>query len=265
VYEFQSILSARTAIGFDENGRIILVVVDGKTKQRGVDLNELADILISQFKVVNAINLDGGGSSTLTLGGDVINIPSDECDRDCPKVGQCFRATCERAITSIVCFHDMEVPSPGGEVNDTNSTNTCNCTVVVHVNATSPSECNNSANSSIYAGALVTADCTHSVVVSSATSASVVLFLTSLCYVCMWCRSKSRASQSQSNSNQARDRMRTSEEAPLSHEINFEEEDDEVELEGHLSPRLHSLSPNRKPKHKHKSEEDEVLDLINQY
>ena len=42
-----------------------------------VDLHEFADLLISS-DVVNAINLDGGGSVSVFLNGTPINYPGDE-------------------------------------------------------------------------------------------------------------------------------------------------------------------------------------------
>lgn len=44
---------------------------DGKSWERGIDLYDMADFLVSQG-VVNAINLDGGGSMTSVMGGDIL-------------------------------------------------------------------------------------------------------------------------------------------------------------------------------------------------
>ncbi len=74
----------RTAIGYSKNGRFLyLVVVDGRQPlySEGVTLAELADLMISlgaQF----AMNLDGGGSSTMVVEGRdgqprVLNSPID--------------------------------------------------------------------------------------------------------------------------------------------------------------------------------------------
>lgn len=49
----------------------MLVQADGKSWERGLDLYEMADFLVSQG-VVNAINLDGGGSMTSVMGGDIL-------------------------------------------------------------------------------------------------------------------------------------------------------------------------------------------------
>ncbi len=68
----------RTAVGISRDGStIILVVVDGRTKKSiGVTLPELADLML-KFGAYNAINLDGGGSSTMAIMGKVVNSPSD--------------------------------------------------------------------------------------------------------------------------------------------------------------------------------------------
>lgn len=67
----------RTLLCTTEND-ILFVAVDGRsTKADGMNLIEAQDFLIG-LGVVDAINLDGGGSTTLWIKGDgVINNPSD--------------------------------------------------------------------------------------------------------------------------------------------------------------------------------------------
>lgn len=66
----------RTAAGVTEDGDVLLLVVDGRQPaSRGVDLNELASILL-RLGAVEALNLDGGGSSTFYAGGAVLNRPA---------------------------------------------------------------------------------------------------------------------------------------------------------------------------------------------
>ena len=66
----------RTAAGITENGGLLLLVVDGRqTQSRGVDLDELARIMID-LGAVEALNLDGGGSSTLVVNGVLVNRPT---------------------------------------------------------------------------------------------------------------------------------------------------------------------------------------------
>ena len=65
----------RSAIGYKKNGDVIMMVVDGRqVDSRGVYLKELATLL-SQFDCVEAVNLDGGGSSSLVVNGKLINKP----------------------------------------------------------------------------------------------------------------------------------------------------------------------------------------------
>ena len=65
----------RSAIGYNDNGDVIMMVVDGRqVDSRGVYLKELA-LLMSQFKCVEALNLDGGGSSALYVEGNLVNRP----------------------------------------------------------------------------------------------------------------------------------------------------------------------------------------------
>ena len=76
---FASSRHPRTAVGFDAEARVLwLVVVDGRQApySEGMSLPELADLFVS-LGVGDALNLDGGGSSTMTLGERVANRPSD--------------------------------------------------------------------------------------------------------------------------------------------------------------------------------------------
>jgi hypothetical protein len=58
------------------DGKIIFATVEGLPgKSSGVSLNTLAQILL-RYGVVNAINLDGGGSTTMAVNGVTVNYPS---------------------------------------------------------------------------------------------------------------------------------------------------------------------------------------------
>jgi hypothetical protein len=71
----------RTAAGVTATGELLLVTVDGRQWiSRGVTLNEMAQIMKS-FGAVDAINLDGGGSTTLSIKGIVSNSPSEGKER----------------------------------------------------------------------------------------------------------------------------------------------------------------------------------------
>lgn len=68
----------RTAIGVRNDGRLVIVTVDGRRpgKSVGMTVDELAQ-LVAGLACVEAVNLDGGGSTTMVVGGKVVNLPSD--------------------------------------------------------------------------------------------------------------------------------------------------------------------------------------------
>jgi exopolysaccharide biosynthesis protein len=72
----------RTALGVDAKGNILLATVDGRQPgySAGMTLRELARTL-DELGAQEAINLDGGGSTTMALKGDVVNKPSDGRER----------------------------------------------------------------------------------------------------------------------------------------------------------------------------------------
>lgn len=68
----------RSAIASMADGRVLLLVVDGRQPELsvGMSLDELARVLI-ELGAVDAINLDGGGSTTMVVKGAILNHPSD--------------------------------------------------------------------------------------------------------------------------------------------------------------------------------------------
>lgn len=78
---FASDRHPRTAVGVTAQGDMWIVVVDGRQAQsRGATLFELSKIAAG-LGCVEALNLDGGGSSELTIGQSVVNRPSDGAER----------------------------------------------------------------------------------------------------------------------------------------------------------------------------------------
>ena len=70
-------IAPRTAIGQRQDGAIILLVIDGRgVGSLGATLKETQEIMY-QLGAVNAINLDGGKSTTLYYDGEVRNTPSN--------------------------------------------------------------------------------------------------------------------------------------------------------------------------------------------
>jgi hypothetical protein len=68
----------RTAIARLKSGQILLLTVDGRQpgESVGMSLVMLADLLL-EFGAVDAINLDGGGSTTMVIRNKLVNKPSD--------------------------------------------------------------------------------------------------------------------------------------------------------------------------------------------
>jgi hypothetical protein len=61
-------LNARTAIGISRDGRALtLVTVDARGGSAGMTVRELAMLLVRDYDVWQALNLDGGGSATMVL------------------------------------------------------------------------------------------------------------------------------------------------------------------------------------------------------
>jgi exopolysaccharide biosynthesis protein len=65
-------------VGVRPDGTIVLVVADGRYPDISVGLSFAEEARIMQaFGARDAVNLDGGGSSTMTIGSTLANHPSD--------------------------------------------------------------------------------------------------------------------------------------------------------------------------------------------
>lgn len=90
----------RTAVGVTATGEVWLVVVDGRQPMSaGSTLAEMAATM-QRLNCVEALCLDGGGSSTAGVGGVVVNRPSD---------GR------ERAVTNFLLIMASGMNPPGAE------------------------------------------------------------------------------------------------------------------------------------------------------
>lgn len=81
----------RTMVGITGNGHVMLVVVDGRQPgyAEGMSLFELR-ALAHSLGCTDALNLDGGGSTTLVIAGEgsngVVNRPSGKIQRPVPSI-----------------------------------------------------------------------------------------------------------------------------------------------------------------------------------
>ncbi|HSV31912.1 MAG TPA: phosphodiester glycosidase family protein [Atribacteraceae bacterium] len=68
----------RTVVGLTRDGRHLYLVADGRRPghSAGLTIRELVEEL-KRYDVIYALNLDGGGSSTFVLNGEVLNRPAD--------------------------------------------------------------------------------------------------------------------------------------------------------------------------------------------
>lgn len=72
----------RTGVGATADGRVLLVTVDGRSPGRSVGMTPLGFARL--FKSLGArwaFNLDGGGSTTMFVKGEIVNRPSDGRER----------------------------------------------------------------------------------------------------------------------------------------------------------------------------------------
>ncbi|MFP5502504.1 MAG: phosphodiester glycosidase family protein, partial [Candidatus Sericytochromatia bacterium] len=74
--------AARSAVGMTHDGKFMLVTIDGRRPgySVGATLSELA-YTMKELGAVEALNLDGGGSTTMVVRNKVINRPSDGWER----------------------------------------------------------------------------------------------------------------------------------------------------------------------------------------
>ena len=74
---FSDVRHPRTLMGIDRRGYLWLVVIDGRQEHSvGMTVTELL-ALCARLDLVDALNLDGGGSTTMVVKGEIVNRPSD--------------------------------------------------------------------------------------------------------------------------------------------------------------------------------------------
>jgi hypothetical protein len=68
----------RTMVGVGPDGDIWLITIDGRNPQISLGMN-FAELqrLAARLKLTDVLNLDGGGSTTMVVKGEIVNHPSD--------------------------------------------------------------------------------------------------------------------------------------------------------------------------------------------
>jgi len=77
-------VAARSAVGLSQDGHtLVLFTVDDAGGSAGMTVGQVASIMLNDYGVYNALNLDGGGSTTLAMAdpvtgaGGIVNDPAD--------------------------------------------------------------------------------------------------------------------------------------------------------------------------------------------
>jgi hypothetical protein len=104
-HSWYSLANARTVIGLSQDDeRLTLFTVDNAGGSNGMTLPEIASLLVSDYGVYNALNLDGGGSTSLAMQdpntgiGQIVNASSDN------PLG--------RAVATSLAVYALPVPEP---------------------------------------------------------------------------------------------------------------------------------------------------------
>lgn len=107
---------ARSALGFTRDGKTLyLVAVEQSSESRGMYLRELADFLADRLGVWNALNLDGGGSTSLAvrpLGEEqtaLINVPAQGSQRPVPVALGVFSTAPKGSMVGLVIKGPQEL------------------------------------------------------------------------------------------------------------------------------------------------------------
>jgi exopolysaccharide biosynthesis protein len=90
----------RTAVAKMRDGKLLMITADGRQPNVsvGMTLQELADFLVS-LGAVDAINLDGGGSTAMVLDGKLVSRPSDPNGER--KVGDAIIVTLRKPAAAV--------------------------------------------------------------------------------------------------------------------------------------------------------------------
>jgi exopolysaccharide biosynthesis protein len=119
------LVNARTAIGVScDNNSLVLFTVDATNGSSGMRVSEVADLLIRDYGVCNALNMDGGGSTSLamvdpaTAVGALVNSSSDN-----PNGRAVASGLAVFAVRDTEPPHTTPHPAPMPNVNGWNNSN----------------------------------------------------------------------------------------------------------------------------------------------
>jgi exopolysaccharide biosynthesis protein len=94
----QGVRHPRTAIAIMDDGKVLLITVDGRrTVAEGFNAKEFTEFLVEYFNPKHALNLDGGGSTTMYLQGQ--SGYNNNGIVNCPVDGKAFK---QRALKSFI-------------------------------------------------------------------------------------------------------------------------------------------------------------------
>jgi len=115
--DWNNTLNPRTVIGLAPNNHLIVVVIDGRQAgvSEGMTVGEAAAMLVNDYGVTDALNLDGGGSSTLAMvltnTAQIVNVPSDNPARSVGSSLAVFATPLAVALTSPVAGARFTAPA----------------------------------------------------------------------------------------------------------------------------------------------------------
>ena len=86
-YRHQGVTHPRTAVALTEDNHLLLIAIDKDRTNltvAGMTAKEVTQFLVYHFNPQYALNMDGGGSTTLSINGSVVNKPSGGSERTLP-------------------------------------------------------------------------------------------------------------------------------------------------------------------------------------
>jgi len=114
------VATARTAIGLSRDGRTLtLFTVDVRGGSDGMRVGEVADLLMADYGVWNALNLDGGGSTSMAMedpathARSMVNVSSDRDNPGGRSVGSSLAVFAFPVPRSTVPYCLLSSASPG--------------------------------------------------------------------------------------------------------------------------------------------------------